>query len=292
MTAWQIVAPDPAVSVHVHAFDEVLRVLVSGLARLGIASRVTLAPEATGEPTIIVAPHRQAPEALAALPRTTILYSWEPIGFDGSTVMSYELMDLMTEFVIWDYSEKNVEFWRELGADRVVHVPLGYDASIVSLTPTLPEPDLDVLFYGSMNDRRAAVLNQVRSQGVQLGTMFGGFGIERDAAISRAKLVVNLHFYDVGILELPRMSYLWANRKPVISEVNPTTEVPFGMRDHMLHAPYGQLADAIIDALSDPHALREAADRAFDHFSVAGDAQAILAQALAITESLTARAAA
>ncbi|MDQ8046419.1 MAG: hypothetical protein AAGC46_16760, partial [Solirubrobacteraceae bacterium] len=172
------------------------------------------------------------------------------------------------------------------------HVPLGYDASMVNLTPTLPEPDIDVLFYGSMNDRRAAVLNKVRAQGVMLGHMFGGFGLERDAAISRSRLIVNLHFYDSGILELPRMAYLWANRKPVISEVNPDTEVPFGMRDHMLSAPYHQLADAIIAALADPAELTASAERAFAHFSKAADASRILGESLAVTDALTRRKAA
>ncbi|MDQ8046420.1 MAG: hypothetical protein AAGC46_16765, partial [Solirubrobacteraceae bacterium] len=118
----QIVTPDPLATVHAHAFDEVLRALVSGLAKLGIPSRLTTAPEATGESIIVVAPHRQDLDALSALPRDTILYTWEPMGDHGSHVMTPELMGLMTEFVIWDYSEKNIAVWRALGADRPGHV--------------------------------------------------------------------------------------------------------------------------------------------------------------------------
>lgn len=282
----QIVVPDVKANLHAHAFDEIVRTLVGGLCRLGIACSPTTQLAPTGEQAIVVAPHLYTPSTLAALPRDTILYTWEPIGALGARHMDAEVQAMMSEFVVWDYSAKNLEEWHRGGAARTVHVPLGYDPSLRSLTPALPEPDVDVLFYGSVNERRAQVLQELKDRGVVVGTMFGGYGLERDAAIARSRLVLNLHFYESGILELPRLSYLWANRKPVLCEINPATEVPFDLRGVVSSAPYDGLVEETLRLLADPAAMPGQAERTFEHFSVAGDAATILSGALEATRAM------
>ena len=42
--------------------------------------------------------------------------------------------------------------------------------------------------------------------------------LQRDALIARSKVVLNMHYYEPGEFESVRVSYLWANRKCVVTE--------------------------------------------------------------------------
>ena len=78
-----------------------------------------------------------------------------------------------------------------------------------------------MLFYGSLNDRRREVLLKLEAAGARVHHAFGVYGEERDALIARAKLVLNVHFYESKVFEIVRVSYLLANGKAVITEPSP-----------------------------------------------------------------------
>jgi hypothetical protein len=80
------------------------------------------------------------------------------------------------------------------------------------------EKDIDVLFYGSLNERRGAILDELRRLGVKVVSLFDVYGAERDEAIGRAKIVLNVHFYEAAIFESVRVSFLLANGACVLSE--------------------------------------------------------------------------
>ena len=61
---------------------------------------------------------------------------------------------------------------------------------------------MDVLFFGLMNPRRAALLAAVNASGLAMHVLTGEtmtFGDALDASLARTKIVLNLHFYD-GIM--------------------------------------------------------------------------------------------
>ena len=62
--------------------------------------------------------------------------------------------------------------------------------------------DVDVLFFGLMNPRRAALLAAVNASGLAVHVLTGEtmtFGGALDGILARTKIVLNLHFYD-GIM--------------------------------------------------------------------------------------------
>ena len=69
-----------------------------------------------------------------------------------------------------------------------------------------------------MNERRAAVLNKLRARGLNVVDLFDVYGVDRDAAIARAKVVANIHFYETATFEAVRVSHLLANGVCVVSE--------------------------------------------------------------------------
>jgi hypothetical protein len=120
--------------------------------------------------------------------------------------------------VIWDYSKANIARWRQLGFERVVHCPIGYHPSMDAFNILDPVKDIDVLFYGWMNDRRRQILDKIKVAGLRVLTVHGVYGAERDALIARSKVVLNLHFFDKSIFEIFRCSHLFANRACVVTE--------------------------------------------------------------------------
>lgn len=263
----RMVLPDPTHYVHARAFDEIALAVVAGLRRLGVDVELTRHCVQGRARVLVLAPHLQPLERLAGLDRDAILYTWEPLGWSHAVFMTPELIWLMRQFVVWDYSANNLAAWRSHGAARVTHVPMAFDPVLERIDPAQDGPEVDVLFYGSMNDRRRVVLEDIQRRGVNVRWLFGVYGDERDAWIGASRLVLNLHAHDGQILELPRLAYLWANRIPAVVEVNEETEDSLGMRDVMLTAPYDGLAERVISVLADPELAGESTRRCHERFS-------------------------
>jgi hypothetical protein len=131
-------------------------------------------------------------------------------------------VDLLRTHVTWDYSVTNIERLKRLGVDRVVHCRVGWWPGLEYPRATIiPEHVLtggiDVLFIGSMNERRAMLIYDL-SRKLNVKTAFGVYGIERDVLLTRAKIVLNVHFYDNPIHEIFRTSHAVANGKCVVTE--------------------------------------------------------------------------
>ena len=159
--------------------------------------------------------------------------AWSAFSEDAKKVLSHA-------FKVWDYSEENIRFLNELGINAR-HLPIGYHQSLEQVPRGRPK-DIDVLFFGSIGERRQKVLNVLsQEKKIRLQALFGVYGRERDEYIARSKIVLNVHFYPTKIFEAVRISYLLNNRCFVVSEesdINPYQ----GVRIPMF--PYEQLADA------------------------------------------------
>lgn len=138
----------------------------------------------------------------------------------------YYVEFLLASERVWDYSRTNVEFLKERGCAGARHVPIGYSSRLERIVHA-DTKDVDILFYGSMSDRRRRVLDRFQSRGARLTHLFNAYGPERDRMIGRAKIVLNLHQFDLPQLEEVRISYLLNNRCFVLSEASD-------------HNPYGE----------------------------------------------------
>lgn len=158
--------------------------------------------------------------------RDFVLHQVEPLGPGAPVLQAFPryLEILRRARHVWDYSTTNIAFLRTLGIKRASHVPFCWHPCLDRIPPA-PEKDIDVLFYGMINRRRARVRDALLARGLRVEFRQKIYGAERDDLISRARIVLNLHHFDgFSILEEARVSYLLANRCFVISEtadVNP-----------------------------------------------------------------------
>jgi hypothetical protein len=125
------------------------------------------------------------------------------------------------------------------------------------------EQDIDVLFFGTPSDRRLRILELLKAQGVRVVARFNIWGAQRDELISRAKVVLNMHYYPTHIFEIVRVSYLLANHKAGVSECDPDTEIEDDLRDAVCAVPYGDLVEATRWLLAHPEERERLAMRGF-----------------------------
>jgi hypothetical protein len=276
---FQVVLTQPEGYVHSAAFAEVLEAVVCGLRALGATvSQAVNQLAVPGPQPILFGANLLGDAVVDVLPPGTIVYNLEQID-ESSSWCSATYFRLLQSCQVWDYSARNISSLARLGVtENVRHVPVGYVPELTRITAAQLE-DIDVLFYGSLNDRRNNVISQLRQAGLNAHAVFGVYGAARDALIARSKVVLNMHYYDANIFELVRVSYLLANRKAVVAECNPGTEIDPDIVDAVRLAPYEGLVSACAELVANSQGRRALAERGFSRM-VARDERAYLAAAL------------
>lgn len=234
----------PAGYVHARALDEVVDAYEAGVLALGgSVARLDNAIGAQGK-NLIFGAHLLSESLVRQIPDSAVICNFEQMDEQSRWTQGAPWMSLLSRCEVWDYSERNAAGLKKLvTAPDVKVVPVGYVPEWTRID-SAPVQDIDVLFYGSVNDRRKAVLADLKAAGLDVMAVFGVYGAERDALIARSKVVLNLHFYELGVFEVVRVAYLLANRKAVVSEVRDLSDVPPALRTAFLPTDYSMLADA------------------------------------------------
>ncbi|ANB74371.1 hypothetical protein AYM40_19830 [Paraburkholderia phytofirmans OLGA172] len=201
--------------IHSSAFFEIAESLHYGLLLLGHDSVLTSEGQLPGRQHIVLGANL-LPHYVLPLAPDAILYNLEQIQC-GSSWISPALIEIYRRHTLWDYSPTNANALASLGVGVARILPIGY-ASELTRIGRPNEPDIDVLFIGSMCPRRQHVIDLMRSRGLKVEAVFGIYGQQRDALVSRARLLINIHYYEAKVLEMVRISYLLANHCAVLSE--------------------------------------------------------------------------
>jgi SAM-dependent methyltransferase len=154
-----------------------------------------------------------------------IFVNLEQLG-EGGAKVTQAYRELLATSAVCDYDADNVPAYAR-NVDDVPVVPLlhaPYLALQGDEAIPLEQRPIDLLFVGSLNGRRQAMLARIEALGLQVA-MFDSplYGAERDAFVRQAKAVVNMHFYESSRFEQARVSHCLSLGTPVISERGPAT---------------------------------------------------------------------
>ena len=147
---------------------------------------------------------------------------------------------------IWDYSKSNILYLNKhfnIELSKLIYVPLTY-SKILDQIPK-KKKDIDILFLGSINNRRSIILDKLKLRYNIHIAQNNLWNQERDILVSRSKIVVNIQFYDNGILELPRLSYLLSCGSFIISEYGREVELRDIMSNYLVLCNYDKIIDNI-----------------------------------------------
>ncbi|WP_263768655.1 methyltransferase domain-containing protein [Propionivibrio soli] len=268
---------------HSAALSELAETLLYGLAELGVDFQLSINEIVPGRTHIVLGAHLLAQPLAAGFPPGTIIYNSEQVD-SKSGWMKPAYTDLLRAFEVWDYSEENIRRLTALGVTRVKYVPIGYVPQLTRI-PTVAQ-DIDVLFYGAINERRKNILEALIARGLRIEFLAGVYREERDRYIARAKVILNVHYYEASVFEIVRVSYLLANEKAVVAECGDATTLEPDIRDAVCAVPYDGLADACVKLVRNASERANLARRGFEVF-VRRKEGAILGTALGLAASPT-----
>jgi uncharacterized protein YbjT (DUF2867 family) len=142
-----------------------------------------------------------------------------------------------------------------MGVTNVQHVPIGGVPELERI-PAAPTQDIDVLFIGTLVERRLALIQQLRDAGLKAQIHTDIWGAARDAMYARAKIVLNVHVHEQGpeILEVVRVSYLLANGLFVVSESCANADEREEFSAAVAFADYEKIVETCQYYLSNPSA--------------------------------------
>ena len=179
------------------------------------------------------------------IPSKYIVYQFEQTGVSYKNSKDIWFTDkylklLSNALYIWDYSNENIKYLNsEFKLYNTIYVPLRYSI-VMDGAPKLTDnnKDIDVLFMGSVNDRRKKILDNLSKKYVVHIASNNLWDRERDLLVSRSKIVLNIQFYDNGILELARISYLLSNCSFIISEKGREDKLISEMENFLVFSNY------------------------------------------------------
>lgn len=273
----RLVTIRPPEYAHSAAFNELVTLFGSTFSVLGSQVDASFNQPLVGEGiNLVFGAHLVAPAVV--FPPNTIIVNLEQMR--GGAFVQPHYVELLKRHLVLDYSARNVERIKELvGNPHVYAFKIGTTPELTRIAAA-PHQDVDVLFYGVVNDRRRAIIDALQAAGLAVKVLSGVYGAERDGWIARSKLVLNVHFYEDKIHELVRTSYLLANRKVVVSECDAETEIDADVRESIVAVPYARLVETCVALVRDDARRRVLEKTGFERFSQRNQA-ALLAPLLA-----------
>lgn len=257
-TRHQLVLVRPDNFPFVEGFREVMESLVEGFEELGMPCGISVNHVPSGTMPIVFGAHHLSPESSAGLPTHAIVYNLEQM-IEGRPWFTPAYIELLKGRRVWDFDARNIAKLARLGVAGIRHVPIGYAPGLTRI-PWI-EQDIDILFFGLMTPHRQAILADLQTAGLRVMVLQGLYGAERDAWIARAKLVLNIHATPDSLFEAPRVCYLLANRKAVVSECADAGEVDADLAAGLAAVPRNGIVDVCRHLLADS-AAREALAKA------------------------------
>lgn len=263
---FNVCLPQPEGYVHSFCLLELSELLTFSLQDLGFDASFRVAEIDPARQNIIVGCHLVEPELMNGIPASTIMVNSEQIYDEDRFAWNETIFTWARNFETWDYSPKNIAAFERFGLPGVKLLEIGHQPQLTRI-PKAPEPDIDVLFYGSITDRRKAIFDQIEARGLKLVNLFGVYGAQRDEYIARSKVVLNLHNHASEIFEIVRVHYLLSNKVAVVSEVNSSTSIPEIYTDAISGVPYEHLADECQRLVADTSARMALQERGYEVIS-------------------------
>lgn len=149
---------------------------------------------------------------------------------------------------IWDYDYLNVHFLENNCGIKVNRLmPLLYTSSLEKII-SKDNPEIDVLFYGFLNERRFKIFQKLQGQlygRIKLAWIYGSFDL--DTHIANSKVILNLHAAEPwNRQEQVRMFYPLINGKTNISEISQRNNMP----DEIIECEIDSLAKILLETCS------------------------------------------
>ncbi len=179
------------------------------------------------------------------IPNGHIIVNLEQLSLT-SPHLSQKYINLMKSNETWDYNEISSKFLKEKYDINTKMFKLGYTEKLkIPMELLSPVEDIDILFLGTFNERRIRYFNELKKLNKNLVFRQGVYGDEKLKLISRAKIVLNINFYETGIFEWTRIYQLLINKKFIITEDSNDMDEYKDLNSGLIISAFGNVYDTV-----------------------------------------------
>jgi len=163
----------------------------------------------------------------------------------------------LRKYEVWDFSWLNIDrINRRYNLKINKCIQLGYTAELNRINlKDFKDRDIDILFCGSLSNRRKAILDEMSNLNLKIVHLFGVYGKTRDEYILRSKLLLNLHYHEFGSLEHVRIFYYLSNQCAVLSEKSDDDNENKDFKNMIFLSDYKDIAKKALDLIHNNNAI-------------------------------------
>ena len=233
--------------IHYLALQELAELIHFSVLELGLKSQITFnyCDNNPSTKNIVLGAHLLNDNLIEDIPENTIIFNTEQIESITENWKKKILNLARKNIIFWDYSQYNLDYLSKTINIKGKLFQIGYQKELNRINHNI-DKNIDVLFYGSINTRREHIINKLKDRQINVKTLFGVYGKERDDLIAKSKLILNMHMYDSKIFEIVRVFYLLSNSIPVLTEVGSDTKFNNDFLDLICKSTYENIEKNII----------------------------------------------
>lgn len=186
-------------------------------------------------------------------PRKTIVLNLEQLA-SSSALAHAEYQQWLRKWLVVDYHSLNVQYLQQGNGvgQSVLELPLVPSRSIAWRPDLVAGKTVDVLFFGTLSERRLELLRRLEAAGITVETVSGAYAEELAPAVRRARIVLHVHYYSTGLFPVARVLQPVATGVPVVCESSAFSNRSDWSTSGILFAPYDGLVDACARLLQAP----------------------------------------
>ena len=165
---------------------------------------------------------------------------------------------LENSLAVLDYAQTNISYLARHGIvyPHIYYLPIGASRTFGGVDAS-ERMTTDVLFYGdALSSPRRQLLLAALQQQFSVKVVNALFGTAMTHEIQAARVVINLHYYDNALLEMPRIQECLSLGVPVVSETAPDMDEYPELQNAVVFFEAGSIEDmlrAVEQALTQPH---------------------------------------
>ena len=235
-------------------FSEAALCLRDAIRAAGFRSEVCINRADVNALSIVIGALPQLPHGVEQMDRRkTAIFNFEQLG-STSAIATAQYRRWLRDWLVFDYHAANIEVLkRDNGpAQQAFEVPIVPSHSIALPGGDPSTKTVDVLFYGTLNQRRARILAELEAAGLKVERVDGAYGPELTPAIRRARLVLSVHFYEAALFPVARILQPVAQGVPVVCEDSIFSARSDWSRSGIRFAAYDKLVPACLELLRSP----------------------------------------
>jgi hypothetical protein len=155
------------------------------------------------------------------MPQNYIIFQIQQISKCGQIIGKIS-NDMKNSVLTCDYSLLNFIYYNNIFQNFISYQPLPISNKLMEF---IPEYSYDILYFGSLNDRRKKILDGLSNENFIVATAHDLFRDNLYYHIKKAKIILNLHNHNDSILETYKLNEILQFNTLIISETTNETNI-------------------------------------------------------------------